>query len=332
MNDSIANKDIIRWGIIGCGNVTEVKSGPAYQKTTGFELLAVMRRDRDKAEDYAQRHGVPKFYSNAQSLINDPEIDAVYIATPPDSHKEYALMVAAANKPCCIEKPLAPSHADCCAIVAAFAENNIPLFVAYYRRSLPRFEKVKQLIESGAIGEIRHISWQLQKAINAWDKSGEYNWRTDKAVARGGYFDDLASHGLDLFAFYFGDYETVQGLATNQQGLYSAFDAVTANWVYKSGVTGSGFWNFGCSENTDCAEIFGERGKITFSVFDEKPVRILRHHDKEVITEEIFIANPHHVQMPHVENLRNALLHNGIHPSTGTSSLQSSKAMEEILK
>ena len=191
---------------------------------------------------------------------------------------------------------------------------------------------MRQLIESGAIGEVRHISWQLQKAINAWDKSGEYNWRTDKAIARGGYFDDLASHGLDLFAFYFGDYETVHGLATNQQGLYSAFDAVTANWVYKSGVTGSGFWNFGCCENTDCTEIFGERGKITFSVFDEKPIRILRHHDKEVITEEIFIANPLHVQMPHVENLRNALLHNGIHPSTGTSSLQSSKAMEEILK
>lgn len=328
MNDSIANKDIIRWGIIGCGNVTEVKSGPAYQKTTGFELLAVMRRDRDKAQDYAQRHGVPKFYSDAQSLINDSEIDAVYIATPPDSHKEYALMVAAANKPCCIEKPLAPSHADCCAIVAAFAEKKIPLFVAYYRRSLPRFEKVKQLIESGVIGEVRHISWQLQKAINACDKSGEYNWRTDKAIARGGYFDDLASHGLDLFAFYFGDYESVRGLATNQQGLYSAFDAVTANWIYKNGITGSGFWNFGCSENTDRAEIFGSQGKIVFSVFDEKPIRIVTAKGEEVIQ----IDNPHHVQMPHVENLRNALLNNGIHPSTGTSSLQSSWAMEEILK
>lgn len=328
MNDSIADKSIIRWGIIGCGNVTEVKSGPAYQKTADFELLAVMRRDRNKAQDYAQRHGVKKFYSDAQSLINDPEIDAVYIATPPDSHKDYALMVAAAGKPCCIEKPLAPSHADCCAIVAAFAEKKLPLFVAYYRRSLPRFEKVKQLIENGTIGEVRHISWQLQRAINAWDKSGEYNWRTDKAIARGGYFDDLASHGLDLFAFYFGDYETVQGFATNQQGLYSAFDAVTANWAHKNGITGSGFWNFGCSENADCAEIFGSQGKIIFSVFDEKPIRIVTVNNEETLQ----IENPHHVQMPHVENLRNALLHNDQHPSTGASSLQSSWAMEEILK
>lgn len=328
MNDSTPHKEIVRWGIIGCGNVTEVKSGPAYQKTTGFELLAVMRRDHEKAQDYAKRHNVPKFYCDAHSLINDPDIDAVYIATPPDSHKEFALMVAAAGKPCCIEKPLAPTHADCCVIVETFAKKNIPLFVAYYRRSLPRFEKVKQLIESGAVGEVRHISWQLQKAINAWDKSGEYNWRTDKSIARGGYFDDLASHGLDLFAFYFGDYKTVQGIATNQQGLYSAFDAVTANWIFKCGITGSGFWNFGCSENTDCAEIFGSQGKIIFSVFDEKPIRIVTGSTEDII----HIDNPPHVQMPHVESLRNALLKNGIHPSSGASSLQSSWAMEEILK
>jgi 1,5-anhydro-D-fructose reductase (1,5-anhydro-D-mannitol-forming) len=235
MSTNISNKTL-RWGIIGCGNVTEVKSGPAYQKTSGFELLAVMRRDRDKAEDYALRHGVPKFYADADQLINDPEIDAIYIATPPDSHKEYALMVADAGKPCCIEKPLAPSHADCIEIVDVFAKKNIPLFVAYYRRSLPRFEKIKQIIDSGKIGNLRHISWQLQKAASPLDKSGAYNWRTDKKIARGGYFDDLASHGLDLFAFFFGDYQQVQGIVKNQQALYSAFDAITSCWIHKNGV------------------------------------------------------------------------------------------------
>jgi 1,5-anhydro-D-fructose reductase (1,5-anhydro-D-mannitol-forming) len=327
MSTQVLNKTI-RWGIIGCGNVTEIKSGPAYQKTQGFELLAVMRRDRDKAQDYAQRHGVPKFYNDAQRLINDPEIDAIYIATPPDSHKDYALMVAAAGKPCCIEKPLAPTHADCCAIVAAFSDIKIPLFVAYYRRSLPRFGKVKDIIENGVIGDVRHIHWQLHKAANALDISGIYNWRTDKLIARGGYFDDLASHGLDLFAYYFGDYQQVQGIAKNQQALYSAFDAVTASWTHTNGITGSGFWNFGCSENTDQAEIFGSQGKIIFSVFDEKPIRTITAKNDETI----HIDNPHHVQMHHVERLRDALLYHDIHPSTGTSALQSSWAMEEILK
>ena len=327
MSDKLTSK-IIRWGIIGCGNVTEVKSGPAYQKTPGFELVAVMRRDLAKAQDYAQRHGIAKFYNDAQSLIDDPEVDAVYIATPPDSHKEYALLVGAAGKPCCVEKPLAPSHADCREIVAAFSQKNIPLFVAYYRRSLPRFEKVKEILESGKIGSVRHVNWQLHKAASAIDKSGEYNWRTDKQVARGGYFDDLASHGLDLFAFYFGDYQTMQGITANQQALYSAFDAVTASWIYKNGITGSGFWNFGCSENTDQVEIFGSEGKIIFSVFDEKPLRIITAQGEETI----HIDNPPHVQSPHVQNLRDALLQYASHPSTGSSALQSSWAMEEILK
>src|SRR6187402_652554 len=101
-------KKNLRWGIIGCGSVTELKSGPAYQKTAGFSIEAVMRRDPEKVADYAKRHGIQKFYTDADALINDPEIDAVYIATPPDTHKYYGLKVAAAGKPCCIEKPMAP--------------------------------------------------------------------------------------------------------------------------------------------------------------------------------------------------------------------------------
>ena len=81
----------IRWGFIGCGSVTEVKSGPAYRNVDGFEVIAVMRRRLDKAADYAKRHGIPKYYSDADALINDPEVDAVYVATPPDSHKSYGL-------------------------------------------------------------------------------------------------------------------------------------------------------------------------------------------------------------------------------------------------
>ena len=120
MTNNSKNTKTIRWGIIGCGAVTEVKSGPAYQKTEGFTIEAVMRRDADKAADYAKRHGINKYYTDADALINDPEIDAIYIATPPDTHKYYGLKVAEAGKPCCIEKPLAPNYQDCLAIQEAF--------------------------------------------------------------------------------------------------------------------------------------------------------------------------------------------------------------------
>src|SRR3954468_2626810 len=141
----------IRWGIVGCGDVTEVKSGPGFQKAEGSELVAVMRRDAAKAQDYARRHGVQRAYDRAEDLIADPQVDAVYVATPPSTHAELALAVAAAGKPCLVEKPMARNHAECLQMVEVFAAQGLPLWVAYYRRALPRFVLVRDLLADGAI-------------------------------------------------------------------------------------------------------------------------------------------------------------------------------------
>jgi predicted dehydrogenase len=327
MDATLATSNNIRWGIIGCGNVTEVKSGPAYQKVVGFELTAVMRRDAEKCADYAKRHGVQKQYIDADDLINDPDIDAIYIATPPDSHMYYGLKVAAAGKPCCIEKPMAPSYEDSLYIYNAFAENNIPLFVAYYRRSLPRFTQIKKWIDENEIGVIRHISWHLSKSTSAIDVSREYNWRTDAKVAKGGYFDDLASHGIDLFEYMLGNIIKVSGFNTNQQGLYSAKDAIVASWIHESGITGTGSWNFGCAVREDIVQIVGSKGKIEFSIFEEHPILLTNEKGKT----EHFINHPENVQFYHIQNMREHLLGNAIHPSTGKSGLHTSWVLERIL-
>jgi len=316
-----------RWGILGCGNVTEIKSGPAYQKTAGFTIAAVMRRDAEKAADYAKRHGINKYYTDADALINDPEIDAIYIATPPDTHKYYGLKVAEAGKPCCIEKPLAPNYQDALEIAEAFAEKNVPIFVAYYRRTLPRFEQIKKWIDSKTIGEVRHIRWHLSKPTTDQDRSGEYNWRTDIKIATGGYFDDLASHGLDLFVHYLGPIKEVSGISLNQQGLYTAKDACVANWIHESGVTGSGSWNFGTFEREDIVEIYGSEGKITFSVFENVPF-ILKTKNGETINE---IPHPENIQLHHVEQMRDHLFGNGTHPSNGFSAAHTNWVMDQII-
>ncbi|WP_273277419.1 Gfo/Idh/MocA family protein [Maribacter polysiphoniae] len=317
----------IRWGIIGCGAVTEVKSGPAYQNTEGFEVRAVMRRNKEKAADYAKRHGIAKFYTNADDLIADEEIDAVYIATPPDSHKAYALKVAAAGKPCCIEKPMAPNYSDSLEIHKAFNDKKLPLFIAYYRRSLPRFDKVKEWLNDGKIGEVRQICWQLSKQPNDTDLSGEYNWRTDAKIAPGGYFDDLASHGLDLFVHLLGDISEANGMATNQMGLYTAKDAIMGQWKHESGVLGSGSWNFGCYEREDKVEIYGSKGKIIFSVFDEAPIILINPNGEE----KLEIENPKHIQQFHVANIKDHLMGVKEHPSLGKSGLHASWVMDRIL-
>ena len=318
---------IYRWGIIGCGNVTELKSGPAYQKVEGFELLAVMRRDLEKAKDYAARHGISKFYGDADDLINDPEIDAVYIATPPDTHGYYAFKVAAAGKICCIEKPMAPTYEESVLVNNAFKEKNIPLFVAYYRRSLPRFKQIKSWIEANEIGDVRHISWHLSKPANTIDLSKEYNWRTDVKIAYGGYFDDLASHGMDLFVHLLGAIDKVDGIAVNQQGLYTAMDAVTGCWVHKSGVTGSGSWNFGSEKREDHVQIYGNKGKISFSIFDENPVVLENENGKDTI----MIEHPENVQFSHVQNMKDHLSNKIQHPSTGNTAEHTSWVLDKIL-
>ena len=319
---------VYKWGIIGCGNVTELKSGPAYQKVDGFELVAVMRRNLEKAKDYALRHGVSKFYSNADDLINDPEIDAIYIATPPDSHCYYALKVAAASKVCCIEKPMATTYEESQLIYKAFEEKKLPVFIAYYRRSLPRFNQVKSWLDEHKIGTIRHVSWHLSKPASSIDLSKTYNWRTDSKIAPNGYFDDLASHGIDLLTYLLGDIKEAKGIAINQQGLYTAMDAVTGSWIHKSGITGSGSWNFGSNKREDIVQIYGDNGRINFSIFDDAAVVLEHGTHKESKT----ITNPENIQLYHVQNMKNHLFKNIEHPSTAKTALHTAWILDQITK
>jgi len=317
----------INWGIIGCGDVTEVKSGPAFNKVPGSQLLAVMRRDRDKLRDYAARHGVPRTYDSADALINDPDIDAIYVATPPGSHREYALKVASANKHCCLEKPMALNFAECEEIAEAFEGKQAQLFAAYYRRSLPRFNQVKAWIDDGKIGAIRHINWSYARGPSAADLSPVYDWRTDPAVSGGGHFVDLACHGLDLFIHLAGDICEAKGIAANQQNLYDAEDAVSACWRFESGATGAGFWNFGASAYSDEVVIHGSDGCIRFSVFAERPL-VLENGDG---VESLEVAHPENIQYFHIENMVKHLQGDGRHPVVGTEGAKASRVMDQIL-
>ena len=319
----------INWGVIGIGKVCELKSVPSFQKTDGFCVKAVMGRDILKAEKFANLHKIALFFDDAQALINHPEIDAVYIATPPDSHLYYAQLVAAAGKPCCVEKPMAVNYAEAKKMNTLFTDKNIPLFVSYYRRSLPRFEQVKKWIDTGEIGCVRQINWQLSKTPNPLlDIKGAVNWRTDKNVAPGGYFDDLASHGLNLFEYLLGDIKKVKGIATNQQGNYSAKDAVTATWEHNNGVLGIGAWNFGSWNREDTVEITGSKGCISFSVFKEEALKLTTNNGST----EIWVDNPENIQLFHTQNMQKQLSNKNFkHPSTGDSALKTALIMETIL-
>src|SRR6185503_19455518 len=279
----------IRWGIIGCGDVTEVKSGPGFQKANHSALVAVMRRDGRLARDYAERHEVSRWYDDAAKLIHDPEVDAVYVATPPSSHKQYTLMSAAAGKPVYVEKPMALNYEECQEMITACRTAGVPLFVAYYRRALPRFLKIKELIDSGAIGEVRFVSISLYQPPSKENlNSVSPAWRVVPEISGGGLFVDLAAHTLDFLDYVFGPIASVKGYAANQDGRYEAEDIVTGSFQFESGVHGIGAWCFTAGDESDVTRIVGSEGEISFSTFDTQPI-VLK--TAEGLT-EFSIANP----------------------------------------
>lgn len=329
MNQELAKHKLeIRWGIIGCGNVTEVKSGPAFQKVANSSLVAVMRRDAVLAQDYAQRHAVPQWYSHAADLINDPEVNAIYIATPPKQHEEYAIAAMRAGKPVYVEKPMALNVAACKRMEQVSKETGVKLVVAHYRRALPMFMRVKELLDQSTIGSIRFARISLlqpdQSAMIA--KTGN-NWRVDPALAGAGLFYDLAPHQLDLLIHFLGKPSSVKGIAVNQAGLYTAEDLVVGVAQLPNQVLFNGTWCFTTAQGKeeDIFEIQGEKGSIRFSVFGHA----LTLEANGVLTTEKFDP-PQHIQQPMIEKIVAYFLGNGENPCSAADAIESMEMMEQM--
>src|SRR5689334_4062529 len=319
----------IRWGIIGCGDVTEVKSGPGFQKASHSQLAAVMRRNGDLARDYAQRHGVPRWYNSAEELIGDPAVDAVYIATPPAFHKDYTLLSAQAGKPVYVEKPMALNFQECRQMIQACQAADVPLFVAYYRRALARFLKIKQLLDTGAIGEPRFVTITLYHPVAQDELTPQtLPWRVIPALAGGGRFVDIASHMLDFLDYLLGPISAVQGFSSNQARLYSAEDIVTGTFMFESGVHGVGTWCFTSFERLDLTEIVGSAGKLAYSTFDAQPIVLTTPAGRT----EFAIEYPAHIQQPLIQSIVDQLNGAGACPSSGESAARSSWVMDQMLK
>lgn len=318
--------DVVRWGIVGCGAVTEVKSGPGFREARGSTLVAVMRRDRAKAEDYARRHGVPRVHATAEALIRDPEVNAVYVATPPSSHGDLALQVAAARKPCLVEKPMATSHAECVRMNDAFRAAGVPLFVAYYRRALERFLEVKRLLTSGAIGTVTDVHVRVAQPLASREEAS--NWRFDPAIAGAGLFADLGSHCLDLLDFFLGPIAEASGVAVNTGAAYAVEDVTTAAFRFERGMAGSGTWNFHAHQAADVMTFTGSGGEIATPVFADADVLLRDGAGSHVLS----VRNPPHVHQPLIQSIVDELLGRGRCESTGESGARTAWVMERCLQ
>lgn len=321
----------IKWGFIGCGEVTEKKSGPAFSEVEGSSVVAVMSRKEEHVKKYAQRHHIDRWYTDAQQLINDQEVNAVYVATPPSSHAIYAIMAMKAGKPVYVEKPLAANYDDCARINRISEQTGMPCFVAYYRRYLPYFQKVKEIIKNDVIGKILNV--QVRFACPPRDvdraKDGLGPWRLNPEIAGGGYFYDLAPHQFDLLQDLFGIIVDVKGICSNRGGLYSVEDTLSACFQFESGLPGSGSWCFvgHPSAQDDSIEVIGERGMLTFSVFNYNPIQLVTSAGASSIT----VPNPPYVQLPIIKAVIEHLQGINVCNCTSVSATPVNWVMDRIL-
>lgn len=292
----------VNWGIIGCGDVCEVKSGPAFNKVPNSKLAAVMRRDLVKAKDYAKRHNVPMFYDDAASIIHDPDVNAIYIATPPSFHEEYTIASIKAGKPVYVEKPVTVNLASCMRMIEKANQAGIAVSVAHYRRGLPLFQKVKSLVLAGTLGSIRLARLTvLQPKSSKIITQTDDNWRVNPSLSGGGLFHDLSPHQLDIMYWIFGKPLHVEGRSHNQAGLYNAPDLTTLEAVFDGNTVLQGAWGFSVAEcaSQDFCEIVGDKGMIRFSFFRKSTIELTTEQGTEVLEFEY----PAHIQQPMIESV-----------------------------
>ncbi len=276
--------DIVTWGMIGCGDVTEVKNGPGLYLAKGSRLKGITNRTLEKAQDWVKRHGHGIVYSSIEELLADEEIDIVYIAVTPDKHMEYALMCAKAGKHCLIEKPLAMNYEEGLAIQEAFELAGKKAFVAFYRRAMNRFVKIKELVSENTIGEV--LGAHITRYVAPMKEKTQ--WRANPAISGGNEFTETDIHILDYFVFLFGTIKE-HSIMKTQVPENGEIASVCCNLKFDSGICVSGNWHYQCEYTKDYVEIVGTKGVLYFDFFHNETALVVatKEESKEYVIEDL---------------------------------------------
>ncbi len=313
----------ITWGILGCGDVTEVKSGPALSKTARSSVVRVMRRDGAKAADYAQRHGISHWTDDAEALIASDDITAVYIATPPSTHADYAIRAMRAGKDVLVEKPMAMNVAECGAMSAVQAETGRKLCIAYYRRALPRFEKLREIVQQGGIGELRLIEVRQFTSLNADPAQA---WKVDPNVGGGGFFADMQTHTLDWLFYTFGQPQVAMALAKRQSRAYPTEDLVNYLLDFQT-FTAVGLCAYAVDQQEESVTLHGSQGTASMGFFRPSGITLKSAGDER----QIELPDPPHVHQPFIERVVQHFLDDGPNPCSAQDGQQVNTALADIL-
>lgn len=304
----------LRWGIVGCGDVVEKKSGPSIVAGNRSRITAVMRRDLAKLEAFAVQHEVPLRTADPSEVITSPDVDIVYVATPPHLHYAYVVAAAQAGKHVLVEKPMGMNAGESNAMVEACAHSGHELFVAYYRRFQPHVAKMAELISDGAIGDLIHVKVEFAQAYR---QGFDWGWRTQPDVSGGGLFADLLSHRIDLAISFLGEPQSVAGERRKVYPDSIPEDLVSLVIGFQSGAQATVIGNFATSMNLDRFVLTGTHGEIATDSLDGHAFTLRRSGKQpESMSFDRFPA-PHLGLVRHIEQALASGRVNGVAGSEG---------------
>lgn len=264
---------VVRWGLIGAGDIARKRIAPALRDLSNCELVSVSRSRAERAEEFASEFGIPKWFGDWRDQIADPEIDAVYIATPVFMHAEQTVAAAEAGKHVLCEKPMALSVKECDEMIAACKSNNVKLGIAYYRRFYPAIQRVKEII---ALGEIGQVSVAQINAFEYFDPSPDHprRWFVEKHKSGGGPMMDFGCHRLEIFRNLFGNAVRIESLVSNDAFGREVEDTAIAAMQFENGTCATVTVTHATTEPQDTLHIFGTKGSINIPVLNSGEMAI----------------------------------------------------------
>ncbi len=265
----------IRWGILGCGDVARRRVARAIIDDPNSQLVAACRRNADKLKDFCDDFDVPRALANDQDLIAQDDIDAVYIATPVNLHLPQTIAAARSGKHVLVEKPMAMSVAQCDEMISACRQHGVKLGVAYYRRFYPVVDRMRQIIDSGEIGNVLSVSVVTGSAFQMGPSDDGY-WRVIPETGGGGALMDIGSHRLDLMLDLFGDVVDVKSVCSTVAADYDSEDCASLVMRFHSGVHGNLQCYFGTSAEPDEFTVVGTAGRLYSNVLNNGDLTVLR--------------------------------------------------------
>ena len=317
---------IIRWGFLGCGKVVRTKSGDAFRNVPNSTIEVIRRRNLDAAKESAEYFGAPYWCDRIEELLAS-EIDAVYIATPPGLHYEQAMACLNAGKAVYLEKPFARNYTEAKQLTEAFEEAGVPLYIGHYRRALPRFLKIREMLKSNIIGDVTDIDFYLNRIFS--QKEADNSWLYNPVLSGGGKYYDIAPHTVDIIQFLFGNITEVQGSARNLGVGCPLENVVEMTFVTEKGVNGKARFCCVADEKSDRMHVTGTKGTMEFSVHGKTDVIV--KDENGTILEQFDLPDPKAVEESMVQSVVEDLLGISKCESKAKDVLVTYKIIDEVL-